>query len=144
MPPRKTSPTPSLRNVSLNWVSRLDTREIVLNQVEDDILYRFSGRQEKMVSSVANGTAGTGKTYTIHYPCVHSSRRSHATVLITAEQAGLLDQYFHCPVFSSAPLPWSRLEDHADPIGCAARASISPCRISPPEHVTARDGWTVE
>lgn len=38
------------------------------------------------------GPPGTGKTYTIHY--LASQLPNHTTLLITAEQVGLLDEYF--------------------------------------------------
>ena len=43
------------------------------------------------------GPLGTGKTHTIHY--LASQLPSHTTLLITAEQVGLLDQYFQLARF---------------------------------------------
>lgn len=43
------------------------------------------------------GPPGTGKTHTIHYLAGHL--RDHTTLLITAEQVGLLDQYFQLARF---------------------------------------------
>src|SRR6185369_10303901 len=43
------------------------------------------------------GPPGTGKTHTIHY--LASQLRDHTTLLITAEQVGLLDEYFHLARF---------------------------------------------
>ena len=43
------------------------------------------------------GPPGTGKTYTIHY--LASQLRDHTTLLITAEQVGILDQYFQLARF---------------------------------------------
>jgi len=43
------------------------------------------------------GPPGTGKTHTIHY--LASQLRDHTTLLITAEQVGLLEQYFQLARF---------------------------------------------
>ena len=43
------------------------------------------------------GPPGTGKTHTIHY--LATSLAQHTTLLITAEQVGLLDQYFQIARF---------------------------------------------
>jgi hypothetical protein len=43
------------------------------------------------------GPPGTGKTYTIHY--LASQLPNHTTLLITAEQVGLLDEYFRLARF---------------------------------------------
>src|SRR5260370_35721198 len=43
------------------------------------------------------GPTGTGKTHTIHYLASELAR--HTTLLITAEQVGLLDQYFQLARF---------------------------------------------
>jgi len=43
------------------------------------------------------GPPGTGKTYTVHY--LASQLAKHTTLLITAEQVGLLDEYFQLARF---------------------------------------------
>jgi hypothetical protein len=43
------------------------------------------------------GPPGTGKTHTIHY--LASQLRNHTTLLITAEQVGILDEYFRLARF---------------------------------------------
>src|SRR5215510_9338189 len=43
------------------------------------------------------GPPGTGKTYTIHYPA--SQLPNHTTLLLTAEQVGLLGEYFRLARF---------------------------------------------
>jgi hypothetical protein len=43
------------------------------------------------------GPPGTGKTYTIHY--LASQLPNHTTLLVTAEQVGLLDEYFRLARF---------------------------------------------
>ena len=43
------------------------------------------------------GPPGTGKTHTIHY--LASQLKDHTTLLITADQVGLLDQYMQLARF---------------------------------------------
>lgn len=43
------------------------------------------------------GPPGTGKTYTIHY--LASQLKNHTTLLVTAEQVGLLGEYFRLARF---------------------------------------------
>ncbi len=47
------------------------------------------------------GPPGTGKTHTIHY--LASQMKDHTTLLITAQQVGLLDTTFNWPAFCNQP-----------------------------------------
>jgi len=47
------------------------------------------------------GPPGTGKTHTIHY--LAAQLPGHTTLLITAEQVSLLDEYFRLPAFCNRP-----------------------------------------
>ncbi len=68
------------------------------------------------------GPPGTGKTYTIHY--LATRLRDHTTLLITAEQVGLLDHYFQLARFLQPALVV--IED-ADLIARSREHMNSPC-----------------
>jgi hypothetical protein len=68
------------------------------------------------------GPPGTGKTYTVHY--LATQLPSHTTLLITAEQVGLLDHYFQLARFLQPAL--IVIED-VDLIARSRRDMNSPC-----------------
>jgi hypothetical protein len=68
------------------------------------------------------GPPGTGKTHTIHY--LASLLREHTTLLITAEQVGLLDEYFRLARFLQ---PAILIVEDVDLIARARDQMGSPC-----------------
>ncbi len=68
------------------------------------------------------GPPGTGKTYTIHY--LATRLKDHTTLLITAEQVGLLDHYFQLARFLQ---PSIVVIEDADLIARSRENMNSPC-----------------
>lgn len=68
------------------------------------------------------GPPGTGKTHTIHYLATRLA--DHTTLLITAEQVGLLDQYFQLARFLQ---PSMVVIEDADLIARTRESMNSPC-----------------
>ena len=71
------------------------------------------------------GPPGTGKTHTIHY--LASQMKDHTTLLITAEQVGLLDQYMQLARFLQ---PAMVVIEDVDLIAKARTSMRSPCEES--------------
>jgi ATP-dependent 26S proteasome regulatory subunit len=71
------------------------------------------------------GPPGTGKTHTIHY--LASQLRDHTTLLITAEQVGLLDEYSQLARFLQ---PAIVVIEDADLIARARQSMRNPCEES--------------
>jgi AAA+ superfamily predicted ATPase len=71
------------------------------------------------------GPPGTGKTYTIHY--LASQMKDHTTLLITAEQVGLLDEYMQLARFLQ---PVMVVIEDADLIARPRTHMRSPCEES--------------
>lgn len=71
------------------------------------------------------GAPGTGKTHTIHY--LASQLRDHTTLLITAEQVGLLDEYSQLARFLQ---PAIVVIEDADLIARARQSMRNPCEES--------------
>jgi len=71
------------------------------------------------------GPPGTGKTHTIHY--LASQLPDHTTLLITAEQVGLLDHYFQLARFLQ---PAIVVIEDADLIARSRESMGSPCEES--------------
>ena len=68
------------------------------------------------------GPPGTGKTHTIHY--LASQLPDHTTLLVTAEQVGLLDHYFQLARFLQ---PAMIVIEDVDLIGRAREQMYGPC-----------------
>jgi hypothetical protein len=71
------------------------------------------------------GPPGTGKTHTVHY--LASQMKDHTTLLITAEQVGLLDEYMQLARFLQ---PAMVVIEDVDLIARARTSMHSPCEES--------------
>jgi ATPase family protein associated with various cellular activities (AAA) len=105
-PDRYTGQTGALRVHKLRSVSREEvilpakTLQLLDRNVKDFIAQRESLQKIGMPIKkglLFYGPPGTGKTHTIHY--LASQLPDHTTLLITAEQVGLLDHYFQLARF---------------------------------------------
>jgi ATPase family associated with various cellular activities (AAA) len=105
-PDRYTGQTGALRVHKLRSVSREEvilpakTLQLLDRNVKDFIAQRENLQKIGMPIKkglLFYGPPGTGKTHTIHY--LASQLPDHTTLLITAEQVGLLDHYFQLARF---------------------------------------------
>jgi len=95
--------------VKVHRLRKVEREEVILPQKTVELLERnvfdFVGKRDGLLQLgmpikkglLFYGPPGTGKTHTIHY--LAGQLRDHTTLLITAEQVGLLDHYFQLARF---------------------------------------------
>jgi len=123
--------------IKVHKLRRVERPEIILPEttltllernITQFILQRERLRELKMAVKkglLFYGPPGTGKTHTIHY--LASQLKDHTTLLITADQVGLLDEYMQLARFLQ---PAMVVIEDADLIARARTSMRSPCEES--------------